>query len=786
MPRVTDKTKKPLFCARGEMRGFALLPLLLLFAVAEAGAPRPFRLHLARGEYGELYVGNPGRPVRVRLRWDTSEVVLLADRSYSSSYSAQTAGISTRPGFSPGDDASWPWWMQDGASVSATELFYFGPDCLRLPVTYVSGLAGTGYEPQDSTERVSHEGLLGLGPASPLWRHWTSWRWTSSYLDLMPASKDAVASPPGGVSAERLLLHSRRPRLRLCAALSAQGERECFNATLRHDRDWTSLEASLYERARTASRAADDPVRASLSPLSCAHAPSRADSATVAADAHAEHGCPGEGAVEAQLWPDMDFAYDANDAPRSTLRYLTRDEDHGGSNSGSERSLGQDEDGWQDQAHVGRDRLHRSVLAASLPEQLLSAQSADAGDTDMQDYLWAWLAGLGLLLVWFPGCYQPLHRARSGVPFDWLFGGGFETEHHTHVAWSATRGGLLSLFVLAHFGLRSESAFEAFADVAARDPSRAPGWSSHLVYWALWAGTVALPVFLVPWYRTRHSRIAAESVVACAAPASLAYALWLLLCSSFSAAFNPLLMLFLAAFFFMCASELSLRLIYAVLCGATPVGTRVPRLGPQQGAPRPRVADLDASSGSLGGALWLAWSLLQLAVSGWFFAFFSLAAFFDRSWPGHPDAGFVLAGTAAATWFVGALVPFANEQLALLASASRASAYSITASLGRLAEARAASLRSPTTNAPAQAQIGARAVRQRVGNAQAVLDHDLMNLMAAGAVASAPYADPNQISPAAAAAVAVPEWMMHPAQQPSVFSAAAPPAPGAYLALKLD
>lgn len=655
-----------------------IVAAFLLLLLAAAGA-QDFRLHLTRGEYGELHVGNPGRGMRLRLRWDLDEVVLLgSDRSYTNSYTDAVAA--------PAWDQESQGWVADPArSVAATELFYFGARCLRLPVAYVPYLAGSAYEPTDVSERVAHEGLLGLGPASPLWRHWTGCRWTSHYLDLLGSRPSA---PP---SASALVLPMASPWLWACPEDGAGGG--CVNATLRHALAWSELEPSLYERLRNRSARTDAPARFSLRAASSRRRCLPSRDVVLDADCAEDAGAAVPGV---SLWPQRDVLYDANDAPRSSVRYLTRDElDHRHLRRQARAEV-EPEQEWEDAMHLGRRHLRAASLTVDLLEQSLVLAQSTADDTELFDYLWGWLAAACFFLAWYPGCYEQLHRARARVPFDWVGpGGAAAAEHPLHAAWTTSRGALVALFVLAHFGLRARESTVAFADAATHEAPEALGAGVSVAYWLQWGLGVALPCLLVPWYWTRHARFAAESLVACAMPSAFAYAMWLMLCSSFAAAFNPLLMLFCAAFLFLASGELALRLLSALCAAAGP-------LAAQGTPPRRGGVSVRDEEGAFGQAWWPLWALLQLGYATWFFAYLSMAVFFDRSWSAHPDAALILAGTAAATWCVGVLVPFASEQLALQSSAARGVADSISASLAALPGA-AAVPRAP----PSSKRVGA-------------------------------------------------------------------------------
>lgn len=131
-----------------------LLPFVCLITAESQPQINAVRLPLYQKQYVRLHVGNPGRVLTLRLRWDQDTSRLYDDpKTYSSTFSDQ-----------------------------GSDIFYFGDVKIRVPVVYgretdvyVSGDTGDVIEDgtrSDTDGGVLHQGSLGLGPRSIVWRYW--------------------------------------------------------------------------------------------------------------------------------------------------------------------------------------------------------------------------------------------------------------------------------------------------------------------------------------------------------------------------------------------------------------------------------------------------------------------------------------------------------------------------------------------------------------------------------------------------------------------------------------
>jgi hypothetical protein len=138
--------------------------LLLLLLTGLAIAIHSVRIPLYTRQYVQVRVGNPGRKLTLRLRWD-HDTTYLYERGESYSF---TFGASD-------------------------EIFYLGDVKVRLPIVYgleaplLVSADGTVLQDDrriDTSGSVTHHGSLGLGPGSFLWRYWTSYTISRHTLTL--------------------------------------------------------------------------------------------------------------------------------------------------------------------------------------------------------------------------------------------------------------------------------------------------------------------------------------------------------------------------------------------------------------------------------------------------------------------------------------------------------------------------------------------------------------------------------------------------------------------------
>ena len=148
-----------------------LLLLLPLIHCCDAYLRTNVTLAIHQSQYVSVHVGNPGRTLVLRLRWDmsTSYIYSMPD-AWSDTYSPRYGG---------------------------TELFYLGATKLRLPVV----VGQREPDPRlDSSGSVTHDGSLAMGRDSELWLRWRCFTLSRHALILGPcemSSRDIGGAATG-------------------------------------------------------------------------------------------------------------------------------------------------------------------------------------------------------------------------------------------------------------------------------------------------------------------------------------------------------------------------------------------------------------------------------------------------------------------------------------------------------------------------------------------------------------------------------------------------------------
>lgn len=130
---------------------------ILLATVVDASTPatqRPVRLSLYSDQYVDLHVGNPGKSMRLRLRFDLNQTYLYErPETYSDTYAL---------------------------GPPSSDIFYFGALKLRLYVIY-----GEEYDRRlDTSDSVEYNGVLAMGGSSQLWTFWHEFTMSRGTLAL--------------------------------------------------------------------------------------------------------------------------------------------------------------------------------------------------------------------------------------------------------------------------------------------------------------------------------------------------------------------------------------------------------------------------------------------------------------------------------------------------------------------------------------------------------------------------------------------------------------------------
>jgi hypothetical protein len=224
-----------------EMRAVLALSLLcLLFGASAAWDPinidaNSVRLPLYQKQYIQVRVGDPGRVLVLRLRWD-HDLTFLYDRpeSYSATF------------------------------TDTSDIFYLKHIKVRLPVVYgletaaliaPNGAIINDDRRVDTSGGVSHQGSLGLGRNSPLWHYWSGFTLSQHTLTLGEYDTlDVLNRNPGRI--ESTLTANGESTLRadfLCHGVAATSEASAALWTLNPDLayEFSYLPASIFRPLKT-------------------------------------------------------------------------------------------------------------------------------------------------------------------------------------------------------------------------------------------------------------------------------------------------------------------------------------------------------------------------------------------------------------------------------------------------------------------------------------------------------------------------------------------------------
>jgi hypothetical protein len=156
-----------------------LLLLALLFSAASCtqrpSDNEPVELRLTADNYVVIPTGNPEKHIKYRVSFASNTIYLYYQSAESSG--SRTWNLLTR--------------YTDGAPQEYyTEILYPGKLRLRLPVTYSGYAYYTDEDPSETGGRISHQGVLGMGVASPLKLYWRRYSFSRHRLVLGDFSHD--------------------------------------------------------------------------------------------------------------------------------------------------------------------------------------------------------------------------------------------------------------------------------------------------------------------------------------------------------------------------------------------------------------------------------------------------------------------------------------------------------------------------------------------------------------------------------------------------------------------
>lgn len=142
-----------------------LVVFLCFWRTSFADDPYDLDITLYKSRYAPVHIGGAGKEALLRVRFDSNYIALYTN-----------LGLTPASGGHTYD------------AIDSTELLFFVDyaHALRLPViyTYSGNTDPRAPDPEDTAERVTHHGVLGLGPQSPLWQWFDAMTLTRTHLLL--------------------------------------------------------------------------------------------------------------------------------------------------------------------------------------------------------------------------------------------------------------------------------------------------------------------------------------------------------------------------------------------------------------------------------------------------------------------------------------------------------------------------------------------------------------------------------------------------------------------------
>lgn len=318
----------------------------------EENGPLTFTLY--RGKYVTWLASSSGREVTLRVRFDVNSIVLYAPpdpRDYSSTVEFEADG-------------------------SATEIFYLGSHRFRFPVKYLPMGALGDSDPEETGDRVSHQGVLGLGDGSPLWMYWNSWTWSRMHLTLGAAHK-----------ALQRTHHLISQDLSASSTLVACWDQmtHCARAMPRPEKDFTFMSSDMF--AEWLLEHDTDKVQ----PYALW---SESHEESCSAAVHGGKQCPPHNNV-VRVFLDSQTS-DENDQVIRKMRQSFDD-------SFSEENVST--------VSLGLEHLATMILSKDIVTKQMLIAGMPLWFIDHHDYLWLWAGLLVLFLLWYPGTYESVHIA---------------------------------------------------------------------------------------------------------------------------------------------------------------------------------------------------------------------------------------------------------------------------------------------------------------------------------------------------------------------------------------
>lgn len=342
-----------------------LLLLLLLSAVfcQQVEESDAVTLTIYRGKYITLLVGASGREVTLRVRFDVDDLVLYmppAPSDYSTSAELNPDGF------------------------TGTEVFYIGPRMYRWPVLYASPGSLGEHDSDETGDRVSHQGVLGLGPQSPLWREWNSWTWSRVYLTLGNI-EGALAR-----TADLIWYHQDGSDGRLVACWD-DGQQRCARVRPSPENDFTYMSADVYIDWMQHHDSLE------LQPYSVWLENPAVQGCSALWSGNSDDQCRPGNTVYTHMYLDSSIA-DDNELSLRKVRMSYED-------------LGDNVTLPEEQIFPGLEHLSTMILSRDLITDRLAIASLPLWFLRRTDYVWMLASLVVVLMIWYPGTYEHVHSA---------------------------------------------------------------------------------------------------------------------------------------------------------------------------------------------------------------------------------------------------------------------------------------------------------------------------------------------------------------------------------------
>lgn len=567
--------------------------------------PETLRIAVKNGQYIDVKVGlNPGRDsVIMRLSWAIDEIFIyippLPD-TYSNTYSISSSD-----------------------NNKGTELFVIsGYVYENWPVRYVSAGSLGIKDDDDTSDKVTHQGILGLSKKSPLRRYWPqiTWSWSDIWL----------GSPPESIK-WKLKFQFGKDKIRGCI------KDRCFWIKILLDIDYTYLSDDLYSwwasnyggfwanESLSGSEGSissysimhmfvvknSDPCHTYYSPECKSN---RGEKWTMESKENLQ------ASVHILLNPT---ALDNNDNTYESIRKLRS------INQTAAQALPNSD---QIEMWLGREHLHGIIISYDAITDYIYLAELPVSLTESEQYIWVIIVCIVFIIFWFPGVFENIHRTKYAklthtkqLPIT-----AFGEEIVLWTLRDATRITSISIFLILQFSLHSYQAVDLL-------PYFVKGVSSQTMYWILIAislgFSLSLPIY--PLYKNLPLFFDFSQTI------SLCLIGWLVIVVQFHNLWVLILMAVLSGTVFRLTSWILLDKIFS-----------------------------EKGFHDISRNIWMIFITFILWIgSAWFFAFYNIGIYIEQQYPSLRYAQWALCAFILTAVFFGySFFPFVDEKITILSA----------------------------------------------------------------------------------------------------------------------